>query len=77
MLEFEFSTNGKKVGIDYIIQVVNKDKVSKRIIENLNKKQIYYQVFENYVEYCMDNEIGRKILINPTTRVMKLVRTGV
>lgn len=58
MLEFEFSTNGKKVGIDYIIQVVNKDKVSKRIIENLNKKQIYYQVFENYVEYCMDNEIG-------------------
>ena len=27
--------------------------------------------------YCMDNEIGRKVLINPTTRVMKLVRTGV
>ena len=27
--------------------------------------------------YCMDNEIGRKILINPTTRVMTLVRTGV
>ena len=27
--------------------------------------------------YCMDNEIGRKLLINPTTRVMKLVRTGV
>ena len=27
--------------------------------------------------YCMDNEIGRKILINPTTRKMKLVRTGV
>ena len=27
--------------------------------------------------YCMDNEINRKILINPTTRVMKLVRTGV
>ena len=27
--------------------------------------------------YCMDNEIGRKILINPTTRVMKLVRTNV
>ena len=27
--------------------------------------------------YCMDNEIGRKVLINPSTRVMKLVRTGV
>ena len=27
--------------------------------------------------YCMDNEIGRKILINPTTRVMKIVRTNV
>ena len=27
--------------------------------------------------YCMDNEIGRKILINPTTKVMKLVRTNV
>ena len=27
--------------------------------------------------YCMDNEIGRKLLINPTTKVMKLVRTGV
>ena len=27
--------------------------------------------------YCMDNEIGRKILINPTTREMKLVRTNV
>lgn len=27
--------------------------------------------------YCMDNEIGRKILINPTTRLMKLVRTNV
>ena len=27
--------------------------------------------------YCMDNEIGRKLLINPSTRVMKLVRTGV
>ena len=27
--------------------------------------------------YCMDNEINRKILINPTTRVMKLVRTNV
>lgn len=27
--------------------------------------------------YCMDNEIGRKILINPTTRKMKLVRTNV
>ena len=27
--------------------------------------------------YCMDNEIGRKVLINPTTRVMKLVRTNV
>ena len=27
--------------------------------------------------YCMDNEISRKVLINPTTRVMKLVRTNV
>lgn len=27
--------------------------------------------------YCMDNEIGRKVLINPTTRVMKLVKTNV
>lgn len=27
--------------------------------------------------YCMDNEIGRKLLINPSTRVMKLVRTTV
>ena len=27
--------------------------------------------------YCMDTEIGRKVLINPSTRVMKLVRTNV
>lgn len=27
--------------------------------------------------YCMDNEIARKVLINPTTRLMKLVRTNV
>ena len=27
--------------------------------------------------YCMDNEIERKVLINPSTRVMKLVRTNV
>ena len=27
--------------------------------------------------YCMDNEIGRKVLINPTTGLMKLVRTNV
>ena len=27
--------------------------------------------------YCMDNEIARKVLINPTTGLMKLVRTNV
>ena len=27
--------------------------------------------------YCMDNEIARKVLINPSTRVMKVVRTNV
>lgn len=27
--------------------------------------------------YCMDNEINRKVLINPTTGLMKLVRTNV
>lgn len=57
MLGFEFSTNGERVGINYIAEEVNKDKISRRIIENLKENKIYYQVFENYIEYCMDNEI--------------------
>lgn len=58
MLEFEFSTNGKKVGIDYIVKSVDKDKVVARIIESIDKGHLYYQVFENLVEYCLNNNIN-------------------
>ena len=58
MLEFEFSTNGKKVGIDYIVKSVDKNKVVARIIESIDKGHLYYQVFENLVEYCLNNNIN-------------------
>lgn len=58
MLEFEFSINGEKLGIDYIEEQVNKIEVNDRIIENLNKKEIHMDVFKNHIEYCMKNNIG-------------------
>lgn len=41
MLEFEFSVDGKNVGIDYIEKQVNKIEVRNRIVENINNKEIH------------------------------------
>lgn len=40
-------------------------------------ENIHPCLLEYFEYYCMDNEIARKVLINPTTGLMKLVRTNV
>lgn len=59
MLEFEFSTNRERIGFNYIVQSVDKNKISERIIENIKGDQLYYQVFENHLEYCINNGIDK------------------
>lgn len=57
MLEFDFSINGKSIGIDYILKQVNTIEVKNRIIENLNKREIHLNVFKNHIEFCLKNNV--------------------
>ena len=61
MLEFEFSTGGERVGFKYITKGVEKRKVDKRVEENLNSRELPWQVFENHIEYCIENNISNCI----------------
>ena len=61
MLEFEFSTGGERVGFEYITKCVEKRKVDKRVEENLNSRELPWQVFENHIEYCIENNISNCI----------------
>lgn len=57
MLEFEYYINGKKVGIDYIVQELEPGLVKKRIVKNIHEQNIHMDVFENHIEYCIKNDI--------------------
>lgn len=57
MLEFEYYINGKKVGINYIVKEVDPVLVRRRIIKNIRKQSIHMDVFENHIEYCIENGI--------------------
>lgn len=57
MLEFEYYINGKKVGINYIVREIDPILVRKRIINNIRKQSIHMDVFENHIEYCIENNI--------------------
>ncbi len=58
MLEFEFSVDGEKLGIDYIERQVNRIEVRNRIVENINNGEIHTDVFKNHIKYCINNNIG-------------------
>ena len=58
MLEFEFSTGGERVGFGYIIENVEKNKIDKRVEENIKNRELPWQVFENHIEYCIENNIS-------------------
>ena len=57
MLEFEFSNSGKRVGFGYISKYVKEEKIKERVIENLNKTNLFWQVFENHIDYCIEKNI--------------------
>lgn len=57
MLEFEFSM-GERVGFEYIIKRIEKRKINKRVEENLNSRELSWQVFENHIEYSIENNIN-------------------
>ena len=61
MLEFEFSTGGERVGFGYITKCVEKRKIDKRVEENLNNRELPWQVFENHIEYSIENNISNCI----------------
>ena len=61
MLEFEFSTGGERVGFGYITKCVEKRKIDKRVEENLNSRELPWQVFENHIEYSLENNISNCI----------------
>ena len=61
MLEFDWQIDGNYIGIEYIIKNVDHLKIRKRIIENLNKKDIRSQIFINHVKYCIENNINQCI----------------
>ena len=57
MLEFEYYINGKKVGIDYIVQELDPELIKQRIVQNIHEQNIHMDVFENHIEYCIKNNI--------------------
>ena len=57
MLEFEHYINGKKVGIDYIVQELEPELIKQRIVQNIHEQNIHMDVFENHIEYCIKNNI--------------------
>ena len=57
MLEFEHYINGKKVGIDYIVQEIEPELIKQRIVQNIHEQNIHMDVFENHIEYCIKNNI--------------------
>ena len=44
-------------GIQYIIENVSKEKVEKRIIENIKNKDMHQSVLINHINYCINNKI--------------------
>lgn len=58
MLEFEYYINGEKVGIDYIVQELEPGLIKERIKRNLYEQNIHMDVFENHIEYCINNSIN-------------------
>lgn len=62
MLEFEYYINGEKIGISYLTKEIEKQKLNKRIIDNLKNRNIHMDVFENHIEYCIENNIASCIL---------------
>lgn len=57
MLQIELCLSDVKSGMDYIVQNVSMYKVKERVIENLKTKDIRGSVFENHVNYCVENQI--------------------
>lgn len=58
MLEFEYYINGEKVGIDYLIQELKPELIKQRVKKNLHDRKIHMDVFENHIDYCINNNVN-------------------
>lgn len=58
MLEFEYYINGEKIGINYLTKEIEPRLIKKRIVKNLHEQRIHMDVFENHIEYCINNDIS-------------------
>lgn len=57
MLSFDYIEQHDFMGIDYIINQLDKDKISKRISDNLKSTIVDVHVLKNHVKYATENQL--------------------